>query len=239
MQGLLVAQSIQSMHGQEVVMAGGDLVFIPFDSSGRRTVGEVVSSAETISPLSIASLSVACLCVRWLFGWSRAPLACSISPPSPLLSRFLVSLSLASSSSLYSLLYPLSSSCVHADWLHVSLLVHWLLMHVRSVAEWVVPRIMSHSNHVPPHACHFPPALPPHIPGMAWPRYGIPSPCRASLANKSACVALCAITRVCVVGRCGRSLCSNRYVWWWHVAGLCSRLQPHHLNICPKIEEIP
>ena len=46
----------------------------------------------------------------------------------PLISRVLVSLSLGCSSSLYSLLSPLSSWCVHVDWLHVSSLVNWLLI---------------------------------------------------------------------------------------------------------------
>lgn len=200
MQGLLVAQSMQSMHGQEVVMAGGDLVFIPFDSSGRRTVGEVASSAETLSRVSIASLSVACLFVRWLFGWSRAPLACSLSPPSPLLSRFLVSLSLASSSSLYSLLYPLSSSCVHADWLHVSLLVHWLLMHVRSVAEWVVTRIMSLLMHVTSLLHCLLTYLAWHGRGMAYPRLVSHDwPIRAPASHYAAITTVCVVWQVAVL----------------------------------------
>jgi hypothetical protein len=110
---------------------------------------------SSLPPLSVASLCVACLCVRWLFGWSRAPLACSLLPPTPLLlarlplSRFLFK----------SLLFALSPILLvrDANWLRVSSLVHWLLMHVRSVAEWVVTRVMSLLMHE-----YFPPALPPH-----------------------------------------------------------------------------
>jgi hypothetical protein len=40
--GVYVA--LQSTNGQEVLQCGSDLVFIPFDSSGRRCVGQVCST---------------------------------------------------------------------------------------------------------------------------------------------------------------------------------------------------
>ena len=216
MRGLLVAQS---MHGQEVVMAGGDLVFIPFDSSGRRTVGEVSGQGLSVPRLSIASLSVACLCVRCLFRSSRAPLALlsllSLARTRlPLISRVLVSLSLGCTSSLSSLLFKS---------LLFALSSILLVRACRLVACQLAGELAADQLpllHVTPHACHFPPALPPHLAGMAWPsmaylslswpsmayqasaEYGIPRlvllyrPIRAPASHYAAITAVCVVWQV-------------------------------------------
>jgi hypothetical protein len=71
---------VQATNGQEVLKCGTDLIFIPFDSSGRRCVGEVAPLARLLDK-RLPSLAFMARCCRVLvlpdWGGERVASVCA------------------------------------------------------------------------------------------------------------------------------------------------------------------